>query len=76
MLRCGAGGTNAGFEVPFPAVMAPESRGIACEKSCSSRQTVQCSSSWCGSGCTLRYDGGSLVGSSCEDVGALLGMSG
>lgn len=75
-LKCGAGGTYAGLGVPFPAVMALERSGIACEKSCSSRQTVQWSSSWAGSGCALRYDGGGLAGSNCEDVGALLGTSG
>jgi hypothetical protein len=37
-LRCGAGGTNAGFEVPLPAVIVLERSRIACEKSCSSRQ--------------------------------------
>lgn len=75
-LRCCVGGTYAGLAVPLPAVTALDRSGIACEKSCSSRQTVQWSSNRAGSGCTSRYDGAGLRESNCDDVGALLGISG
>jgi hypothetical protein len=38
--------------------------------------TVVWSSRRAGSGCTLRYEGGGLVGSSCDDAGTLSGISG